>query len=102
MVLPPEALRPYVRRYLHAKRPFDGPIEVRPKPTGYTYFSYFFGSSTADRFVIDGRTTLRDSPWHLAGQIVDHQIVVHLERGHEILFCEMAATAHHRLFGVPG
>src|SRR5690349_10989875 len=69
MVLPPEALRPYLRRYIHAKHPFDGPIKVRPKPTGYTYFSYFFGHSTQDRFVIDRRTIVRESPWYLAGQI---------------------------------
>ena len=42
MVLPPESLRPFVRRYMHANRRFDAPLDVRPKPTGYTYFSNFF------------------------------------------------------------
>ena len=102
MVSPPPALSPFVRRYLHARKPFEAPITVHPKPTGYTYLSCFLGSSTQDRVVVDGRSQPRTSRWHLAGQIVDHRIEAHFERGHEILFCELAATAHHRLFGIPG
>jgi hypothetical protein len=64
--------------------------------------SCFLGSSTQDRFVVDGHSQPRVSRWHLAGQIVDHRIEAHFERAHEILFCELAATAHHRLFGIPG
>ena len=48
IVVPPEALRPFVRRYLYANRLLAEPLTVRPKPTGYHYFLNNFGLSSSD------------------------------------------------------
>ena len=111
-VVPPEALRPFVRRYLYANRLLAVPLTVRPKPTGYHYFLNNFGLSSSDissppgdlrsvMAVVDGYEFPFRSRWHISGQIMDHDIVVRF-RDLQIIFCELAATAFHRLFGVPG
>jgi AraC-like DNA-binding protein len=102
MVPAPERLRPFVRRYMYANRPLEAPLAIRPKPTGYIYFTNRFGSVDTNFVVVDGRRSPLDSRWHFAGQIVDHDIAVHHSERHEVLYCELSATALHRLFDVPG
>lgn len=99
----PESARPFVRRCMYANRTLQEPLVVRPKPTGYAYFSNYFGRSARDYCsVIDGKTFPRRSRFNLAGQIVDQVIAVTVEQDLRIVMCELAATACHRLFGVPG
>jgi AraC-like DNA-binding protein len=102
MVPAPDRLRPFVRRYMYANRPIEAPLIIRPKPTGYIYFSNRFGNIDTDFVVVDGHKHPLDSRWHFAGQIVDHDIAVHRSQRHEVLYCELSATALHRLFDVPG
>jgi AraC-like DNA-binding protein len=117
IIVPTEALRPFVRRYLYANRRLDAPVTVRPKPTGYTYFSNIFGLSGDGSAAAAGETLPRPTRWHamvdgeefpflsrwtFAGQIMDHDIVVRHAEAIEVLFCELAATGLYRLFGVPG
>jgi AraC-like DNA-binding protein len=102
MIPAPERLRPFVRRYMYANRPLETPLTIRPKPTGYIYFSNRFGNTDTDFVVVDGQKCPLDSRWHFAGQIVDHDIAVHRAQRHEVLYCELSATAFHRLFDVPG
>jgi AraC-like DNA-binding protein len=101
MIPAPERLRPFVRRYIYANRPLETPLIIRPKPTGYTYFANRFGSIDTDFVVVDAHKSPLDSRWYFAGQIVDHDITVHRSQRHEVLYCELAATAVHRLFDVP-
>jgi AraC-like DNA-binding protein len=102
IVLPPEALRPFLRRYLYAVRASAGPVVIRPKPTGYTYFSNFLEVSPAGYFTINGKKNDPVGRWYLPGQIVDHEIEVRIERSDLVIFCEFAATGRHRLLGLPG
>ena len=101
MMLPPEPLRPFVRRYLYASAP-GRPMVMRPKPTGYTYFSSFLDLSPGDCFRIDGREVAPVGHRFLAGQIVDQEIEVLIARGDLATFCEFGATGHYRLLRVPG
>jgi AraC-like DNA-binding protein len=115
-VVPPEALTPFVRRYLYANRLLEGPLTVRPKPTGYPYFLNNFGLSSSDISslphdfvpsrslvaIVDGKEFPALSRWHISGQIMDHDIVVQFSERLQVMFCELAATAFHRLFGVLG
>jgi AraC-like DNA-binding protein len=98
----PDALRPFVRRYIYANRQLAAPLVVTPKPTGYIYFANLFGEAPADFVRVDGRKSALESRFHFAGQIVDHDIEVHHTERQQSLYCELAATAQHRLFGVPG
>src|SRR5262245_49716811 len=109
IVVPPEAIRPFVRRYLYANRRLEAPLTVRPKPTGYSYFLNNFGLSSGEAFpsrslvaVVDGKEFPSLSRWHINGQIMDHDIVVRFSDRLQIMFCELAATALHQLLGVPG
>jgi AraC-like DNA-binding protein len=102
MIPAPERLRPFVRRYLYTNQPLDAPLIIRPKPTGYIYFSNRFGSIDTNFVVVDGQKSPLDSRWHFAGQIVDHDITVHHSQRHEVIYCELSATALQRLFNVPG
>jgi AraC-like DNA-binding protein len=102
MIPAPERLRPFVRRYMYANQQFEGPLIIRPKPTGYIYFSNRFGSIDTNFVVVDGQKSPLDSRWHFAGQIVDHDITVHHSQRHEVIYCELSATALQRLFNVPG
>jgi AraC-like DNA-binding protein len=101
-MLPPEALRRFVRRYLYAARPADGPVIMRPKPTGYTYFSNFLQVAPGDYFSINGTKNDPAGRWYLPGQIVDHEIEVRVERSDLVIFSEFAATGRYRLLGLPG
>jgi AraC-like DNA-binding protein len=102
IVLPPEMLRPFLRRYLYAARPSDGPVTIRPKPTGYTYFSNFLQVAPDGYFTINGKKNDPAGRWYLPGQIVDHEIEVRIERSDLVIFCEFAATGRYRLLGLPG
>jgi len=109
IVVPPEAIRPFVRRYLYANRRLEAPLTVRPKPTGYSYFLNNFGLSSGEAFpshslvaVVDGEEFPSLSRWHISGQIMDHAIVVRFSERLQIVFCELAASALYRLFGIPG
>lgn len=102
MLPAPEVLRPFVRRYMYSNRLLEIPLILNPKPTGYIYFANLFGNSSDDFVMVDGQKFPLNSRWHFAGQIIDHDIAVHHARGQEILYCELAATALHRLFGVAG
>lgn len=102
MVPAPEALRPFVRRYVYANRPLAAPLAFMPKPTGYIYFANLFGEAPADFVTVDGQRFPLHSRFHFAGQIADHDIAVHHAEGQNSLYCELAATGSHRLFGVPG
>jgi AraC-like DNA-binding protein len=99
----PESARPFVRRCMYANRALHEPLVVQPKPTGYAYFSNYFGRSASDySSVIDGEIFPRRSRFNLAGQIVDQVITVTVEQDLRVVMCELAATACHRVFGVPG
>lgn len=98
----PSRLQPFIRRYMYANRQLATPLTVRPKPTGYSYFANCFGSSSFDFIGVDGEQTPRRTRFHLPGQIVDHDIVIHHRDRHEVLYCELSATGLYRLFGVPG
>jgi AraC-like DNA-binding protein len=102
IVLPPEALRPFLRRYLYVARPADGPVVIQPKPTGYTYFSNFLQVAPGDYFSINGTRDDSIGRWYLPGQITDQQIEVRIARSDLVIFCEFAATGRHRLLGLPG
>jgi AraC-like DNA-binding protein len=102
IVLAPQELAPFVRRYMYINRRLEAPMVVRPKPTGYTYFSNMFGGPSVYYVIVDGETFPQASQWHLPGQIVDHDITVHHPVIHQALYCELSATCLYRLFGVPG
>jgi AraC-like DNA-binding protein len=101
----PAALRPFVRRFLHANRPLAAPYTMRPKPTGYVYFSNVFDLDPERDLwvaVVDGVPNRLTSRWNFAGQIVDHDIRVEAARGRlSVIFAELSATALYRLFGMP-
>lgn len=98
----PESVRPFVRRCLHANRMLATPYVMRPKPTGYIYFSNRFAHRSGFEAIVDGKVTRSDSRWYLAGQIVNHDIAVRTEGYLGIIFCELSATATFRLLGLPG
>ena len=98
----PGSLRPFVRRYIYANRRLAAPLVVKPKPTGYIYFANLFGDAPADFVMIDGRKFVLESRFYFAGQIVEHDITVHHAESQQSLYCELAATAQQRLFGIPG
>jgi AraC-like DNA-binding protein len=102
IVATPEAIKPFVRRYLYANRRLAAPVTVRPKPTGYTYFHNSFGLCGPDLVVVDGEILPNRSRWHLPGQIMDHDILIRHAESMQVLYCELAATGLYRLFGVPG
>ncbi|MGQ4659958.1 helix-turn-helix domain-containing protein [Lysobacter sp. F6437] len=97
-----EDLRPFVRRYLYANRLLDADLTIQAKPTGYTYFSSFFGGNEGDRWVVDGRAFERTSRWFFFGRITDHDVVFHHARSLRLIVAELSATGAHRLFGIPG
>jgi AraC-like DNA-binding protein len=101
IVASPEALKPFVRRFLYANRRLDAPVTVRPKPTGYCYLVNYFGP-LPDLVTVDGESVRPLSRWHVPGQIVDHDIVVRQAGSMQVLWCELAATGLYRLFGVAG
>jgi AraC-like DNA-binding protein len=101
IITAPEPARPFVRRCMYAIRRLEKPLTLRPKPTGYMYFSRWFGHSRGQGWTVNGVWYPRRSRFQLAGQIVDHEIVVDVHENLQIIFCELAATACHRLFGVP-
>ncbi len=97
-----EELRPWVRRYLYANRMLRSDLTIHAKPTGYSYFSNFFGVNGGDGGVINGRAFDRVSRWFLYGQTSDHDVYFHHRRALQLIVTELSATAHHRLFGIPG
>src|SRR5262245_35154526 len=101
IVAAPEALTPFVRRFLYINRRLEAPVTVHPKPTGYTYFVNYFGSPP-DLVAVDGEPVPLLARWHLPGQIADHDIVLQQADIMQVLFCELAATGLYRLFGIPG
>jgi AraC-like DNA-binding protein len=101
IVAAPEAIKPFVRRYLYANRLLEAPVTVRPKPTGYSYFVNYFGA-LPELVVVDGESVRSLSRWHVPGQIMDHDIVLRQAAGMQVLWCELAATGPYRLFGVAG
>jgi len=102
-ILPaPSELRPFVRRYMYANRALPEPLLLRPKPTGYCYFSNSFGGSPRDTIVVDGEACARPSRWYLAGQIVDQDIEIHLHECLSVIYTELTVTAPFRLFGLRG
>jgi AraC-like DNA-binding protein len=101
IVLPPDELRPFVRRYLYANRPLRSPLTLRGKPTGYAYFCNFFEEPDGTHCVIDGRL-LEPKHLFLVGQTLEHDIRYHHAGALKLIICELAATAPRRLFGIPG
>lgn len=75
---------------------------MRPKPTGYMYFSNFLQISQGDYISINGKKNGPDGRWYLPGQIIDHDIEVRVDRSDLVIFCEFAATGRYRLLGLPG
>lgn len=102
IVVPPDELRPFVRRYLYANRPLEAGMTFHAKPTGYTYFSNFFGQYGGDHGMIDGRAFERVSRWFFFGQITDHEVMFHHAQSLQLIAGELTATGHHRLFGISG
>jgi AraC-like DNA-binding protein len=102
IVTVPEAARAYVRRCMYANRRLAESLTLRPKPTGYMYFTRWFGDSRKDGWTVNGVWYPRRSRFYLAGQIVEDEISVRVDENLQIVFCELTATACHRLFGVPG
>lgn len=101
-ILPPSKLRPFVRRYLYANRPLRSELVFQGKPTGYAYFSSFFGRSRNERGSIDGRPFERISRWFLFGQVTDQDVRFHHATSLRLIIAELTATGHHRLFGLSG
>lgn len=101
-ILPPEQLRPFVRRYLYANRLLSSGATFHAKPTGYAYFSNFFGRYGGDHGIIDGRTFERVSRWFFFGQITDHDVAFHHAQSLQLIAGELTATAHYRPFGISG
>lgn len=95
-------LQPFVRRHLYVNRPLKAEIVLHAKPTGYAYFSNFFGRNSRDFGIIDGLHFTRTDRWFLFGQIVDHDVHFHHVDSMEIIACELTATAPYRLFGFGG
>lgn len=98
----PEQARPFVRRCMYTNRVLKEPLTLQLKPTGYFYFSNCFGRSTPDFWTVDGESFLRASRFNLAAASVDMEMSVVAAQALEIVICELAATACHRLFGIPG
>lgn len=101
IVSPPDALRPFVRRYLYANRMLESGIVFRGAPTGYAYVTNFFGRGGAWG-TINGRVFDRVTRRFLFGQVTDHEVTFHHAHSLELIVCELTATGHHRLFGIDG
>lgn len=101
-ILPPEPLRPFVRRYLYANRRLSSDVTFRGSPTGYAYFARFLGRPGNSRGSIDGRDFKRVTRWFLFGQITAHRALFHHSKSLRLIIGELGATGHHRLFGIPG
>jgi len=102
IIVPPEELRPFVRRYLYANRKLEAGATFNAKPTGYAYFSNFFGAQGGDYGIIDGRRFKRENRWSFFGQITDHDVAFYHAQSLQLIAGELTATAHHRLFGISG
>ncbi len=102
IILPPERLRPFVRRYLYANRLLQAGVTFHAKPTGYAYVSNFFGQYGGDRGTVDGRAFERTSRFFFFGQITDHEASFYHAQSLQIIACELTATAHERLLGIAG
>lgn len=102
IVAAPKEAFPFVRRCLYANRPLAAAFRMRAKPTGYCYFTNWFGSSPGSGWIGDAVWYPQRSRFHLAGQIVEHEIEVTIRENLQIVFCELEPTACYRLFGVPG
>lgn len=98
----PERLRPWVRRYLYANRPLTTDLIVQAKPTGFSYFSNFFGGNGGDYVTLSDRATERRTRWFVFGQITDHDVRFRHRQSLSVIIAELTPTAHHRLFGTPG
>lgn len=101
-ILPPEPLRPFVRRYLYANRRLASPVTFNGSPTGYSYFSNFLGQAGDASGSLNGRAFERVTRWFLFGQTTDHQARFHHANSLRLIVGELAATGHHRLFGMSG
>jgi AraC-like DNA-binding protein len=101
VVMPPEALTPFVRRYIYADVELAHPLAIQPKPTGYMYFVNCFGDSGGDFVSVDGDRRPRWSRWYFVGQIVDHAIRIDYATRLAWIACEFSPTAFYRLFGIP-
>lgn len=102
ILLPPEPLRPFVRRYLYANRLLQSGMTINAKPTGYTYLCNFFAPHGGDRWTIHGRSYERTSRWFFFGKITDHDVIFYHRQSLQLIVCELSATGHHRLFGISG
>lgn len=102
IVAPSEMVRPFVRRYLYANHRLASPIIVHAKPTGYTYFSNFFGRSSGDYGEVDGVRFARDERWYLYGQNFGQVVTFCHAQSLELLVCELTPTANYRLLGIAG
>jgi len=102
IIVPPDALRPFVRRYLYANRTLEAGATFHAKPTGYSYFSNFFGDQGGDYGIINGRRFERQVRWFFFGQITDHDVTFHHARSLQLIAGELTATAHYRLLGISG
>lgn len=102
IVAPSQTIRPFVRRYLYANHRLPSPIIVHAKPTGFTYFSNFFGQSSGDFGEIDGVRFARDERWYLYGQNFGQEVTFRHAQSLELLVCELTPTASYRLLGIPG
>jgi AraC-like DNA-binding protein len=101
-IAPSQTVRPFVRRYLYANHRLPSPLIVHAKPTGYTYFSNFFGQSSGDYGEIDGVRFARDERWYLYGQNFGQEVTFCHAQSLELLVCELTPTANYRLLGIPG
>jgi AraC-like DNA-binding protein len=102
IALPPAHLRPFVRRYLYANRRLQSGVVFHAKPTGYTYLTNFFGQIAGNYGWINRRRFDATSRWFFLGQIAGHELHFHHEQSLELIVCELTATGHQRLFGIPG
>ena len=97
---PPDPLKPYVRRLMHALTDQDIDVVVRPAPTGFNYLGHIVSGDLSA--IVDGVKHTPRSPFHFAGQIQSQDIAVHYRGRMEHILAEFTATGLHRMYGVSG
>ena len=96
----PEALRPFVRRFMHANVQEEVDVLVKPAPTGFNYLGHRTdGELTA---TVDGVAQPSDTPFHFSGQIQHQDISVRYRGTFEHLLAEFTPTGLYRLLNVRG
>ncbi len=100
IIEPPEALRPYVRRIMHARADDEIDVVVRPAPTGFNYLGHVVSGDLSA--TVDGVEYAARGPFHFSGQIQSQDISVRYRGRMEHVLAEFTATGLYRMYGISG